>query len=771
MDPSSPGSHHARRLWPTVASLVAVALVALFWRVLFLGETFGDRDLAKYYHPAKSLVAPLTWASAGIPTWNPFFASGQPFAANPEHAIFFPLTTLFLLLPFELAYRLQVMIPVAAAIPGMYVLLRTLRRTRAGALAGGLAWGLGGFLLSTTNLLPILFALALLPLVLVFVVRLARQTRARDIAGLGLCFGVECLAGEPSTLIATIPLCAGALLAVNRRPAWRTLLGIGGGFVLGAALGAVALLPGLHHASKTDRAAGLDREETGEWSMPPVRLLDLASPHVLGQVVPGDETKYWGRSLYGRRASPYYFSLYPGLAMSLLGLAAWTVRRRTLWPWIAVAVVGTLLALGAHFPLWGVLRRLPILESIRFPEKWVLLLILPLTVAAAYGFDQAVMGPRRARRFLLRALLVMAGLGMVAAVAVAAFSGGFAAGFPWRMAAGVGLRLALVALASFAALAIFRRARRTTRALALCAVLVVDLVTAGATVVHTVPVAILASPPRALLPLVNSQRDHLLYHAAERDSELSEVEGIAKPPQPAQWGIAMTLETDFDRTWLRWTNDGHRLFQTAIRRDPQLWSPLLQRRGVTAVLRFRSGSRWVGGGVVGPDARGPLEVLASRDTRPVLSPVARVEIVRNEGEWLQAVLRLGSAARDTALVDGSQLPSFAGEPSPADLSIHARTPRRIALEVTSQGPAPSFVAFNQTWDEGWRLRVDGRPAPLLRTEVSLAGFVVPPGKHTVEIVHRDAWVEFGVVLSLGAVLVCFALALLGRRLRSARGVS
>jgi len=97
------------------------------------------------------------------------------------------------------------------------------------------------------------------------------------------------------------------------------------------------------------------------------------------------------------------------------------------------------------------------------------------------------------------------------------------------------------------------------------------------------------------------------------------------------------------------------------------------------------------------------------------------------------------------------------------VQVRSRTPESIAMEVDAKGPNPSFVAFNQTWDEGWQLSMDERPAPLLRTDVSLSGFVVPPGKHRIAIAYSDSWVTTGAAISLLAVLGCLTLVLWGRR--------
>ncbi len=762
---AAPIGKTAYRIGLVAVSLLLVLVAGLFGRVFWGSETFGDRDLTFYYHPAKSLIAPLARASQGIPLWNPFFASGQPFAANPEHEVFHPLTSLFFILPFELAFRLQVILPVLAGVGGMVLLLRALRRSRLASIFGALGWGFGGYLLSTTNLLPTLFSASILPLCLAFAVRLVHKPRAAEVAALALCVGVLCLAGELSTILATPLLCTAALLALWRGRARLGPAAVVAGLVLGLAVGSVTLIPGAHHARKTVRSSSLDVSQAGEWSMPPVRALDLLSPHILGHVEAGNEKQYWGRSLYARRESPFFFSLYPGLAVSLLAIAAWRIRSRVLAPWIAMAGFGYLLSLGDHFVLWRLARHLPVVSAIRFPEKYAVLFILPVVVASAYGFDQVVMASREARQRLAWVLVGLAALAVLLSVAIALAAGHLSADFPWRVACGDALRVAGVAAALFVVLWPRLRWGRTTRALAVCAVLTIDLVTAGRGVVHTTPVRALSTPPAFFVPLLNRGTDELIYHAAEWDPSFGNVKGVGKPPLPAQWGLAMTLENDFDLTFLRWTDDGTRAFRKAIEADLPLATPLLQRRGVTAVVQFRAGARWQDGFVVGPAGESPVEVSLVHDYQPIAFAAVHVEIVHGAEGWLGAVRRLQGQARESACVDDESLSSFPLPPSPAEIRIRSRTPESIAMDVDGTGPNPSFVAFNQTWDEGWQLTIDDQPAPLLRTEVSLSGFVVPPGLHRIAIAYGDHSVDVGAAISIVAVLACLTLVLVGQRRR------
>jgi hypothetical protein len=185
------------------------------------------------------------------------------------------------------------MVPLLLGAIGMFVLLRSLRRGRWACLMGSLSWGFGGYLISSTTLLPGLFAASIIPLGLAFAVRLARGARARELVGLALCVGWQCLAGEPSVLLVTVLPFVALLFSQRRCVSRAALIRIAAGLGLGIAIGGAALIPGFDHASKTVRASGLPAEWASLWSMPPLRVLDLLSPHALGH--PEMQDPYWGR--------------------------------------------------------------------------------------------------------------------------------------------------------------------------------------------------------------------------------------------------------------------------------------------------------------------------------------------------------------------------------------------------------------------------------------------------------------------------------------------
>jgi hypothetical protein len=93
--------------------------------------------------------------------------------------------------------------------------------------------------------------------------------------------------------------------------------------------------------------------------------------------------------------------------------------------------------------------------------------------------------------------------------------------------------------------------------------------------------------------------------------------------------------------------------------------------------------------------------------------------------------------------------------------VSARADRAL-LEAEMEHPG--FVVLTEGYDPGWRARIDGRPAPVLRANLGFRAVAVGPGRHAIEYVYRPASVRLGAGLfALG--LLGFAAAALGRARR------
>jgi hypothetical protein len=65
-------------------------------------------------------------------------------------------------------------------------------------------------------------------------------------------------------------------------------------------------------------------------------------------------------------------------------------RRADIFFWACVALVALLLAYGKYFPLYALFYKLPVVNNIRNPNKFLHVFQLALGILAAYGFDAAL---------------------------------------------------------------------------------------------------------------------------------------------------------------------------------------------------------------------------------------------------------------------------------------------------------------------------------------------------------------------------------------------
>jgi hypothetical protein len=117
--------------------------------------------------------------------------------------------------------------------------------------------------------------------------------------------------------------------------------------------------------------------------------------------------------------------------------------------------------------------------------------------------------------------------------------------------------------------------------------------------------------------------------------------------------------------------------------------------------------------------------------------------------------------REIVLSEG--WPVAAPEGFRGQVRIVRESASRVLLDAELS--ADGYVVLVDGYDPGWRARVDGRPAPLLRANVAFRAVAVPAGRHAVEMVYRPAAALAGHAVS-GITCVALLVALaspLGRR--------
>jgi len=100
-------------------------------------------------------------------------------------------------------------------------------------------------------------------------------------------------------------------------------------------------------------------------------------------------------------------------------------------------------------------------------------------------------------------------------------------------------------------------------------------------------------------------------------------------------------------------------------------------------------------------------------------------------------------------------------PSAAEsVTVRYDNPTRVQLETRLQ--KPGLVILADIFDSGWRLTIDGNPAPILRANLLMRGAAVSAGTHILVYTFEPASVRFGAVISLISLPVLVGLAIWAR---------
>jgi len=749
-------------------------------------ETFYDDVLLGFFMPEKHGLAKLLRAGF-LPTWLDNQYGGEPFIANIQHAVLYPGNLPFWLLPTSTALEVVVALHVALAGIGMWAYCRLgLRTGRWAAVMGALAFGFGAVTLHHINLMNQLQVIAWMPLVLLFGHLALERARLRFVLLTGVMVGLQFLAGHPEEWLYTqLALAAYGLawtLAAAPR-AWprravAAALRLGGAMVAFVLLFAWQLLPTLL-LQRYGWRTGPTFDEQYEL---PARLAFNALLPDFGNVLFGENVAFIGL-----------------VALVLAGLGIWAGPRRLGWvrAWVlALSLLGIVMALGDQTPLYRLAaENIGVVNELRVPSRWLLLFSFPMAAAAAIGTDvllDADVGDLRRR--VLQGLGGLAAVGLVLgfALVVGGYSDWADSRRYWALAAVVG------AVAWLAAG--FRRVPRAAVALLLLGVTAFELQQARpAAEYHQLVPNVVYDQPGPVMERLGRERGRYVSIAWDRADTRDQRLSVAMPAgynprmrrlyleawprrlaaRPA-WEYATNAETisgrdggllplrDYNEFFAAAVNSKGRLTAGVTVEAPSVWGwPALDLLGV----------RWFVTVGLPPDQIRVMErhgfriverdawfLLWERQAPPLARMQYDVDVVPDAGERV-ARLRAGYPLLERAIVE-RPVEGLARPSAPPQVQVQEREQTRVRVSV--RGDADGLLVLADPWYPQWRVRVDGRPAELLRADHAFRGVRVPAGSHEVVFSYEDRAMRLGVGLALATGLA-LAGAWAWRQRRALRG--
>jgi hypothetical protein len=347
------------------------------------------------------------WLRQGIlPLWASHLLGGFPIAFS-EYSLLSPLTwTLNLLAPGGQGYNVSMALHFTLALTGMYLFARSLGLSRLPAWLSAVLYGYSGYMLASVHFDNFHSVFGYTPLLLYLTGRL-RQTPWPWVPLFALLLGLTLLAGHPQLILLTYLLAvlylalllSGRILARGLLATWRPVGWFLAASLLGAGLSLYRWLPTLALLRDSVRGAGLSAEAAAEGSVAPHAFL-------VGLFLPGLEVP---RVV---RAEPLVF--VGVLPLLLAGPALWRRYYRPLvLALVGLAAVSLALSLGRWFPLYTVLRELPLLSLFRDPVRFLFPLHLALALLAGFGLQEFGAALAQGREPLARFRLWLLAAGIV----------------------------------------------------------------------------------------------------------------------------------------------------------------------------------------------------------------------------------------------------------------------------------------------------------------------------------------------------------------------
>jgi hypothetical protein len=308
------------------------------------------------------------------PFWLKGMFCGHPLLFTQEAPLFYP-PTIPLLLTGAPVHRLADLFSLFhfwLAGLAAFLLLRDLETDVYSSLFGGVAWMLSTRLVHSAIWPNAVAVSALLPLLLLGVLRIGRAERRSGVLWTAISGGLVLLASRPQLVLGAAPLLvAVAVVAIARAPRRATAFkDLALAAVLALALGAPAVLPSAVLYPETSRGSGLTRQER--------------DPHPLmgdlDQVfLPVDRPWRWPEAAaYPGFLVGVFFIV--GIAMAIHADPAFP--RAVFTALVVGGMIGLLFAFGENGP-YGLVADLPFLRGFRLPARYLASWTLALPLASS----------------------------------------------------------------------------------------------------------------------------------------------------------------------------------------------------------------------------------------------------------------------------------------------------------------------------------------------------------------------------------------------------
>ncbi len=363
--------------------LPAITAFVLTFPILIPDNTFVGRDFATFNWPLKKVFWELSISKKSFAEWNPYINGGQPILSNPNYSAFYPPHWLLPLLGFPWGLQVMVFLHLLWGGVGASLMLEKHGVKTPLSLIGGSLY-IGGWFLGLISTYNFLTSISWLPWAILGVMH---YLQGKSILFACLPIVLSLLGGEP---VATIIISLSIALYIAAKKInliyLKKLILI---YTTSILVSSIQLLPTFVRVLKTERTN--QNKSNLVWSLSPLRLVEFGWPFFWGNPTKDEEGEYLGWNINDKNY-PYILFISPGITLFLGALTLYfsritlddklhLLKKFTFY----LAISGLLLALRS--PIQSFLISIPLspLRLIRYPEKFILLTTVALTIGGITG--------------------------------------------------------------------------------------------------------------------------------------------------------------------------------------------------------------------------------------------------------------------------------------------------------------------------------------------------------------------------------------------------
>ncbi len=336
--------------------------------------------------------------SGSFPLWNPYSFSGQPLTANIQSAPFQISNLLFFIIPFKIAWVLQIILPeILLAIFAFLYLKFGLNLSAVASVFGAFTMPFTGFFVSWMTWGTIVTTAMWLPLILLSIEKIFKRS---PLWLLILILGISqtILSGHWQTAFYVLSASAVyVVFKVIKSKDYKRFGEIIFAAVVSVLIASVQILPTIeflkYSARGVDQAFIPGRQD---WFLPPQHLIQIIAPDFFGNPT---TSNYWGIWNYGE------FVSYVGIVPMFLAIFALFKKNKETFFFIILTVISLLLALQSPISKIPYLLNLPLISSMQ-PSRIIFLLDFSIVILAAFGLDY-LLKEKKIKNILFCALAII----------------------------------------------------------------------------------------------------------------------------------------------------------------------------------------------------------------------------------------------------------------------------------------------------------------------------------------------------------------------------